>query len=238
MYDLISYWVHIYIYILHTHTNPWVDSRLTLQKNRDASYHTEHWDNLIHIETSKGADEHQIAFKNRAWKGQIVQRGALVIPDWLPSFLRRVKGGIIGRFLRYCIWAFLERWRGLFACHFDILSLMWSPSPAEFMRTIHLGHLAIDSVRWICWLRKGNTLSDRMLSSSGSSRRPARDAICICPQFCGDLRITKMPSRLRACPRLWKRSLRNLQECSHFKDHHRICSNPNCETQRSDKDTN
>lgn len=52
------------------------------------------------------------------------------------------------------------------------------------------------------------------------------------------LRITKMPSRLRACPRLWKRSLRNLQECSHFKDHHRICSNPNCETQRSDKDTN
>ena len=135
---------------------------------------------------------------NRAWKGQIVQRGALVIPDWLPSFLRRVKGGIIGRFLRYCIWAFLERWRGLFACHFDILSLMWSPSPAQFMRTIHLGHLAIDSVRWICWLRKGNTLSDRMLSSSGSSRRPARDAICICPQFCGDLRITKMPSRLRA----------------------------------------
>ena len=180
-------------------------------------------------------DEHQIAFKSCLERSNCSEKGPG--DPWLaPFFSTKSEAGD-----HWEVSAILHLgipWKmGPFCMPFWDFEFEETPSPAEFMRTIHLG-LAIDSVRWICWLRKGNTLSDRMLSSSGSSRRPARDAICICPQFCGDLRITKMPSRLRACPRLWKRSLRNLQECSHFKDHHGICSNPNCETQRSDKDTN
>ena len=180
-------------------------------------------------------DEHQIAFKSCLERSNCSEKGPG--DPWLaPFFSTKSEAGD-----HWEVSAILHLgipWKmGPFCMPFWHFEFEETPSPAEFMRTIHLG-LAIDSVRWICWLRKGNTLSDRMLSSSGSSRRPARDAICICPQFCGDLRITKMPSRLRACPRLWKRSLRNLQECSHFKDHHRICSNLNCETQRSDKDTN
>lgn len=126
---------------------------------------------------------------------------------YFPSLVCRARGGSLGGFISALLHLLGILWKmKLFACHFSILSLslkMWAPSPAEFTRTNQIWATwpFWDSARWICWLRKGNTLSDRMLSSSGSSW----DAIRICPQFCGDLRITKMPSRLRACPRLWKK---------------------------------
>jgi hypothetical protein len=140
-------------------------------------------------------DEHQIAFKSCLERSNCSEKGPG--DPWLaPFFSTKSEAGD-----HWEVSAILHLgipWKmGPFCMPFWHFEFEETPSPAEFMRTIHLG-LAIDSVRWICWLRKGNTLSDRMLSSSGSSRRPARDAICICPQFCGDLRITKMPSRLRA----------------------------------------